>query len=182
LGDPDISRKLSDALASRLGKAPPDSRVRVVLLVGHSSKRRKRDGDRSGQIPRVRESANAALGEVDGILTAHEGRRIESEPSALGHVTVETTPAGIRALAQSHQLRAILEDQVIRSVQYCPGRQTCAALKKPFTIPANLFLHPLHQVAAPAMQQPATPAYHPHRQPPGAKPPRSPRRHAPAYR
>ena len=117
MGDAYISGKLSNAFASRLDKAPRDSRVRVILLLGRSTKRKKRGGERSEQIQRVRESAAAALDEVDAILTAHEGRRIESEPSALGYVTVETTPTGIRALAQSEQIRAILEDQVVRSVQ-----------------------------------------------------------------
>jgi hypothetical protein len=117
LGDAGISAKLSDSFASRLDKAQPDSRVRVILLLGRPTKGKKRAADRDEQIQRVKESATAALGEVDGILMAHQGRRLESEPSTLGCVTVEATPGGIRALAQSDQVRAILKDQAVRSVQ-----------------------------------------------------------------
>jgi hypothetical protein len=75
----------------------------------------RRSTDRAAQIRRVKASATAALSAVDEILSAHEGQRIEDEPNALGYVTVETTPLGIQTLAESEQVRAILEDQAIRS-------------------------------------------------------------------
>ena len=41
-------------------------------------------------------------------------RRLADEPNPLGYLAVETTPDGIRALAQSRGVRAILEDQAVR--------------------------------------------------------------------
>src|SRR4051794_21426725 len=103
------SGKLSDTFASRLGNVAPNSRVRALLVLGRAPERKDRSGDRAEQVRRVKESASAALGEVDAILAAHDGRRIASEPNALGYVAVEVTPAGIRALTESDQVRAILE-------------------------------------------------------------------------
>jgi hypothetical protein len=106
------SEKLGSAFAARLSRFPAGAHVRALLLLGQPTEPPTRD--RAEQIRRVKQSAAAALDEIDQILTAHSGRRLESEPSSLGHVTVETTPAGIRALAKSDQVRAVLEDQAVR--------------------------------------------------------------------
>ena len=60
-----------------------------------------------------RKSAERALTDIDAILKRHDGRRLARRPNALGSVPVETTAAGIKALASSRWVQAILEDQPI---------------------------------------------------------------------
>jgi hypothetical protein len=60
-----------------------------------------------------RKSAEAALPDIDGILKRFNGKRLATSPDALGCIPVETTAAGITALAASERVKAILEDQPI---------------------------------------------------------------------
>ena len=50
----------------------------------------------------------------DDILTRYDGKRLATSADALGCVPVETVAAGIKALAESEQIEAILEDQPIK--------------------------------------------------------------------
>jgi hypothetical protein len=52
--------------------------------------------------------------DIDSILKRHDGRRLARRPNALGSMPVETTAAGIKALASSRWVQAILEDQPIK--------------------------------------------------------------------
>jgi hypothetical protein len=98
-------------------RAHPNSRWRALVVLRRAGDLNERSRDRSEQVRRVKESAKAALNEIDTILAAHHGRRLEDEPNALGYVAVEATPAGIRALTESNHVRAIIEDQAVRSVR-----------------------------------------------------------------
>jgi len=77
-----------------------------------TSARQNRD-DRKAAVQAARESAERALTAIDGILKEYEGRRLARRPNALGSMPVETTAAGIKALASSRWVQAILEDQPI---------------------------------------------------------------------
>jgi len=116
------SEKLSPQFASRISNLGRREKIRAIILV-------KADGEAihepSGQIrTRSRGAVNAvngafskALSEVDGILKRHSGQRISASPNALGSIVVETTPAGVLALADSEHVRAIFEDQRITQVR-----------------------------------------------------------------
>jgi hypothetical protein len=53
------------------------------------------------------------LADLDEILNDFEGKRLVSAPDALATVPIETTPAGIEALAAPAKVKAVLEDQRI---------------------------------------------------------------------
>ena len=114
--------KISEALADRLNRLPPDQAIRLILLVqvpttsdqpvGRASRR----ATRAATIEAVRAAAQPGLAEVDRILAQHDGRRLNGDLSALGAVAVETTAQGAHALAESDQVRALLEDQPVRGI------------------------------------------------------------------
>ena len=54
---------------------------------------------------------------VDEVLARFGGRRLSDAPDALGSLPVETTCAGIHALAECDGVSAVLEDQPIRRVK-----------------------------------------------------------------
>lgn len=81
---------------------------------GNRSSSRQGCTEREAAVEAARRSAERALTDIDGILEQHDGRRLAKRPNALGSMPVETTAAGIRALASSRWVQAILEDQPIR--------------------------------------------------------------------
>jgi hypothetical protein len=72
----------------------------------------------------MRQAVETALPAVDQILSQHEGRRLPGAMEVLGSIPVETTVAGIRALADSDQIRAIMEDQSVSPILCFPPRPT----------------------------------------------------------
>jgi hypothetical protein len=109
-----LGEAISDGFEARLRRLKPESAVRAVVML-----RRERPAAgvaRSTAVRRVRKSALATLGEVDAILERFGGTRLDVAPNALGYVVVETTPAGIRALADSEAVRGVVEDQPVRLV------------------------------------------------------------------
>jgi hypothetical protein len=114
--------KLSTEFSARLAKARSKEKVRaVVMLVGPDTPaqpagaRPTREA-RQATIAAVRSSAEKALEDIDRLLERYGGRRLSEEPTALGTVAIESTPAGISALARSEHVKAILEDQAISRV------------------------------------------------------------------
>jgi hypothetical protein len=105
--------KISAALEERLSRLGATDTLRAIVLLALP------EADRTlGRAERVRETKDAAavaVREIDDILAQAAGRRT-GEPNALGSIAVETTVAGIRALARSEQVRAILEDQRMSSI------------------------------------------------------------------
>jgi len=65
-----------------------------------------RERARTGQFPAI-----------DAILRDNGGRRLGDEPTALGTIAVETTANGVRALAESEHVAAILDDQPVHGIQ-----------------------------------------------------------------
>lgn len=110
--------KISPAFAARLARLRPGQTIRVmVLLRGNDPEkkttRRQSRVERKAAIKAKRQAAAAALHDIDGILEDLGGQRLADHPDALGSLPLETTAAGIDALAASDRVTAILEDQAI---------------------------------------------------------------------
>jgi hypothetical protein len=113
-------RKISPEFASRLDRLGPRQRVQAILLlrtdVEDASSRRQRGDEREATIEATLKSADRALRNVDDILTRFDGQRLADRPDVLGSIPVEATPAGIKALASSEWVSAVLEDQEIHLI------------------------------------------------------------------
>ena len=110
--------KISSQFNARLARLGAKDRVRAIVMLrskgaGESSARRQSRSARRAEIEMMRESAGQALGEIDEILQHYDGKRLKDKVDVLGSVPVEAVPAGIRALAASKHVKAILEDQEI---------------------------------------------------------------------
>ena len=110
--------KISPQFEARLSQLKPDEKIRaVVLLCPSDSKsqfvRRKGRNNRRALIDAVRQAAENLLPDLDKILEDFDGKRLAASVDALGAIPVETTVAGINALANSEHVKAILEDQPI---------------------------------------------------------------------
>jgi hypothetical protein len=114
-----LSTKISQEFATRLSQRKPDEPVRVVLML--SSAPAAADRGRRALKERRAELAEAARREVeeaehdvDHVLEEYGGQRLTGgNLSTLGGLVVETTPAGVMALAQCPQVRVVMEDQTI---------------------------------------------------------------------
>ena len=112
------SKKISSEFSTRLARLEPRDKVHAFVLLrtgGTSSRSSKRQSraERKAAVGAARKSAERAMTDIDSILKRHDGRRLARRPNALGSMPVETTPAGIKALASSRWVKAILEDQPI---------------------------------------------------------------------
>jgi hypothetical protein len=112
--------KISPGFASRLDRLGPRQRVQAILLlrtdVEDRSGKRQRGDERKATIEATRRSADRALRNVDDILSRFDGQRLADRPDVLGSIPVEATPAGIKALASSKWVTAVLEDQEIHLI------------------------------------------------------------------
>ena len=113
------SKKISREFATRLDRLAEDERVRAVVLLrakgtAEPSGKRQSPEERAVAVEAMRRSAERAVGDVDQVLAQFGGRRLAKKPDALGSIPVETTADGIRALASSRRVQAILEDQPLR--------------------------------------------------------------------
>lgn len=110
--------KISRAFATRLNRLGPRQKVQAIVMLRTGDARvattqRRSRSNRQAAIEAMRKSAQQALVEIDTILERFSGRRLAHNPDALGSIPVETTAAGISALAESPYVKAILEDQPI---------------------------------------------------------------------
>jgi hypothetical protein len=110
--------KISPEFEQRLAAREPNGTVQAVLLIAMpaleaSSSRRERVARRQDVRETLRAAAALALPEIDRVLARFGGRRLAESVDALGSLPVETTPAGIRALADAEGVKAILENQMV---------------------------------------------------------------------
>jgi hypothetical protein len=113
--------KLSPQFAKHLAQLKPEDTVRVIVLLRlpelkPAPDRRQSRVERQAALDAVRRSTEAAVTAVDAILDRVGGQRLSSDADVLGSLTVETTSAGVGALAASEHVKAILEDQDISSL------------------------------------------------------------------
>jgi hypothetical protein len=109
--------KISSEFASRLRQLEPGQRVRVVLFIETppvpAQASRQTPEARQNSIESVKQLTQRALADIDRILRGHSGSRLSKSPNALGSLTVETTVAGVSALARSKWVKSVVEDQPI---------------------------------------------------------------------
>lgn len=110
--------KISPEFEQHLSIRAPGSTVQAVLLISAPSKktsssRQDRIAKRGEVKDRLQAAADLALPEIDQVLARFGGRRLADSVDALGGLPVETTPAGIRALANNSGVQAILENQKV---------------------------------------------------------------------
>lgn len=119
-----MATNLEPALESRLGQLEPHQTVRVVVMVDVAPtrksllqvpERRMTDQERHGVVEAMREAARPALAEIDEILGRFGGKRLDESVGALGTVLVEATAEGIRALAGSPKIKAVMPAHRSRS-------------------------------------------------------------------
>ncbi|MCX7093033.1 MAG: hypothetical protein NTY50_06235 [Methylobacter sp.] len=110
--------KISPEFEQHLAIRDPGSTVQAVLLISAPSRkspssRQDRIAKRGEMRDRLQAAAELALFEIDQVLARFGGRRLADSVDALGSLPVETTPAGIRALANNSGVQAILENQKV---------------------------------------------------------------------
>jgi hypothetical protein len=115
------ANKLSPEFTARLNNLGPQQKVRAIVLLRaegteKSTGQRQSRAERRAAVEAMRKSAEQALGDIDDILRRFGGQRQAERPDALGSIPVETTAAGIRALATSERVRAVMEDQAIHQI------------------------------------------------------------------
>lgn len=108
---------ISREFATRLDHLDAKKKVRAVVMlrVGNGAGHAKRPtrSERATLIRNTRKTASAALPSIDRILKRHHGKRLSEDVGPLGNIVVEATADGIRALAASEHVKAVLEDQSI---------------------------------------------------------------------
>jgi hypothetical protein len=112
------AERISEPFLSRLSKMGPKERVRAIVLIrapgqGKGTGRRQSREERRAKVEAVQTAAASALEELDRILGQHEGKRLADAPNALGTIPIEATADGVRAVAESPLVEAVLEDQAI---------------------------------------------------------------------
>jgi len=110
--------KISSEFASRLRRLEPGHHVRVVVFLETpplpAQAARQTPDDRKRRVESVKELTLRALSDIDHILADRGGHRLSKSPNALGSLTVETTGAGVSALARSPWVKSVIEDQPIK--------------------------------------------------------------------
>lgn len=69
--------------------------------------------ERQAIIKKIQQATGQAIKKIDRILETFGGKRLASKADALGCLPVEISVSGIHALAESEDVKAILEDQSI---------------------------------------------------------------------
>ena len=110
--------KISPEFAARLAHLKPQQKIRAMVMLGVDVPgkilgQRQARAERQAVIEQIHHSAAPALLEIDDILKHYNGKRLAAGVNALGAVPIETTAAGIHALAASERVAAILEDQTL---------------------------------------------------------------------
>lgn len=109
--------KISPEFSDKLDRLEPKEKVRIVLMLfkseGEKDIRRKSRIERKNSMKSILESSKKAVPEIDEILKRYGGEKLASSPDVLGSIPVETTVAGVNALAQLKGVKAIVEDQPI---------------------------------------------------------------------
>ncbi len=111
--------KISPEFSARLAHLEQGQKIGAIVVVNGSSQNEKKvtrrvsRATRQSAVRKRRNAATQALPQIDSILQRFGGRRLANSPNALGIIPVETTPAGIKALAASKHVKAVLENQRI---------------------------------------------------------------------
>jgi hypothetical protein len=109
--------KISREFSARLSHLKPQQKIHAIVMLetkdaGLVPTQPRSRAHRQAILEAIHHSAEPALKEIDSILEGFDGKRL-AEIDALGCIPVETTAAGLAALAASKHVKAILEDQPI---------------------------------------------------------------------
>jgi hypothetical protein len=109
--------KISGEFERRLARLSPTQKIKALVMVrrdGRTAGRvRASRAQRAERMKTIRGAVEKAVPEIDAILERHNGERLAHDVSPLGCVPVKTTAAGLKALAASKIVTAILEDQAV---------------------------------------------------------------------
>ena len=102
----------------RLSRMNPDQMIGIIVMLSTRTERpesevRLSKHERDKKIREMKKLHRPVLDEVDAVLNRFGGSKSARGMDALGCVLVETTPAGIEALASIANVEAIMEDQPI---------------------------------------------------------------------
>ncbi len=116
--------KISPQFAERLDRLEPHQKVGAIVIMNGAARNSKAAATRRGSratrriaTDQKRKALLQMLPQIDRILERFGGHRLSKTPDALGSIPVETTPAGIKALAESKHVKVILENQRIALVR-----------------------------------------------------------------
>jgi hypothetical protein len=112
--------KISSEFAARLTHLEHQQKIRVIVLLQIQDdeepiEKRPSRIERQAKINEVRARADKALGYIDSIIQYFDGKPLVQRPYLLGAIPIEITVEGVKALAQSGIVRAVIEDQAIYS-------------------------------------------------------------------
>ena len=109
--------KVSAGFSARLARMSPSQKVRAVVVLGGAghatSAGRPGRAERQAIASSIKRTGAGAIKDLHAILKPFGGRILSDQPTALGTITIESTPAGIAALSKSDAVRVILEDQPV---------------------------------------------------------------------
>jgi hypothetical protein len=116
-------QKISDEFAARLAKSRAGKKLQAILLLQSpgaplpANNRRPTAQQRSRRMLEFGTGSAEIVREIDHLLTQFDGRRLSEAPSSIGTLPVETTAAGIRALATLPSVKSIMEDQPVSRIR-----------------------------------------------------------------
>ena len=112
-----FKNKISSEFACRLKNLAPQQKVSVIVFlevhnVGRRNNSRLSRAERRVAMEGIRNSAKQALDYIQKILQDFGGKEL-ADPDVLGSVPIEITVAGVKALAASEAVKAVVEEQKI---------------------------------------------------------------------
>ncbi|GAA6621258.1 hypothetical protein NUACC26_070770 [Scytonema sp. NUACC26] len=111
--------KISSEFAYRLGHLAPQQKVSVIVFLKLDDRSdnpvnpRLSRAERRATMEGIRNSATQALSYIKKIIQDFGGQELAERPDALGSIPIEISAAGVKALAASDAVKAVLEEQEI---------------------------------------------------------------------
>ena len=112
-------QKISPEFATRLSRYPSTTKIRVIVLLEGTKPELNNNSDRQNRLERkasikaMQDSVEQSWQMVDQLIKDFDGEKLAPRPNALGSITIEITPLGIKALASSDAVKTIIENQKI---------------------------------------------------------------------
>lgn len=110
--------KISSEFACRLNNLAPQQKVSVIVLLkldnfDNPVNCRLSRAERRAIMEGIRNSANKSLDYIRKILQDFDGKQLAESPDVLGSIPIEISVAGVKALAASEAVKAVMEEQEI---------------------------------------------------------------------
>lgn len=124
--NPTSEGRISAQFAARLAQLAPDETTRAVILPSIPAPGNQTQQPPPGRKARIEETkrfSQHVFHDIDEQLGYFGGQRLTKQSNALGYILVETTAAGIAAIADLDWVRAVMEDQPIYELKNIDERQ-----------------------------------------------------------